>query len=172
MILMAPYVRIGGIKRSDADPSPSVFLYLLFGRLFTPRKRVDIRKILPGYVRIGGSQLARMVQDKEVNFQYAFRYLIDMIAQRNSKVAELSDIDVPVLILHGKDDRNVYSAVSQEFFKVLYAKNKEIKIFDCAHWFYDAILYNQAAEYSEDDRGKFVSSIVEWLDSVERKLET
>jgi predicted methyltransferase len=37
----------------------------------------------------------------------------------NSKVAELSDIDVPVLILHGKDDRNVYPAVSQEFFKVL-----------------------------------------------------
>jgi hypothetical protein len=57
---VAPYIRIGGIKRSDADPSPSVFLYLLFGRLFTTRKRVDIRKILPGYVRIGGSQLARI----------------------------------------------------------------------------------------------------------------
>jgi SAM-dependent methyltransferase len=37
----------------------------------------------------------------------------------NIKVAELSDIDVPVLILHGKDDRNVYPTVSQEFFKVL-----------------------------------------------------
>jgi alpha-beta hydrolase superfamily lysophospholipase len=48
----------------------------------------------------------------------------------NSKVAELSDIDVPVLTLHGKDDRNVYPAVSQEFFKVLHAKNKEIKILD------------------------------------------
>jgi pimeloyl-ACP methyl ester carboxylesterase len=71
----------------------------------------------------------------------------------NSKVAELSDIDVPVLILHGKDDRNVYPAVSQELFKVLHAKNKEIKILDCGHWFYDAIFYNQAAEYSEDDRG-------------------
>jgi dipeptidyl aminopeptidase/acylaminoacyl peptidase len=113
-----------------------------------------------------------MAQDKEVNFQYAFSYLIDVIAQRNSKVAELSDIDVPVLTLHGKDDRNVYPAVSQEFFKVLHAKNKEIKILDCSHWFYDAIFYSQAAEYSEDDRGKFVSSIVEWLDSVERKLET
>ena len=90
----------------------------------------------------------------------------------NSKVAELSDIDVPVLILHGKDDRNVYPAVSQEFFKVLHAKNKEIKILDCGHWFYDAIFYSQAAEHSEDDRRKFVSSIVEWLDSVERKLET
>lgn len=90
----------------------------------------------------------------------------------NSKVAELSDIDVPVLILHRKDDRNVYPAVSQEFFKVLHAKNKEIKILDCGHWFYDAIFYSQAAEYSEDDKGKFVSSIVEWLDSVERKLET
>ena len=96
-----------------------------------------------------------MVQDKEVNFHYAFSYLMDVIAQRNSKVAELSDIDVLVLILNGKDDRKT-----------------EIKILDCGHWFYDAIFYSQAAEYSEDDRGKFVSSIVEWLDSVERKLET
>jgi hypothetical protein len=51
-------------------------------------------------------------------------------------------------------------------------RKTEIKILDCGHWFYDAIFYSQAAEYSEDDRGKFVSSIVEWLDSVERKLET
>ena len=43
----------------------------------------------------------------------------------NSKVAELSDIDVPVLILHEKDDRNVYPAVSQESFKVLHAKNRD-----------------------------------------------
>jgi hypothetical protein len=54
---VAPYIRIGGIKRSDADPSPSVFLYLLFGRLFTPSKRVDIRKILPAMSGSAGASL-------------------------------------------------------------------------------------------------------------------
>jgi hypothetical protein len=54
---VAPYIRIGGIKRSDADPSPSVFLYLLFGRLFPPRKRVDIRKILPPMSGSAGASL-------------------------------------------------------------------------------------------------------------------
>jgi alpha-beta hydrolase superfamily lysophospholipase len=120
VILLAPYVRIGRIKkRSDAEPSTSTFLYLLLGRLFTPHKRVNFGKILPGYVKIGGSQLARMAQDGKLNFDYSFRYLVDIVAKRNSALAELSDIDVPILIVHGSDDRNVYLQVSQEFFKLL-----------------------------------------------------
>lgn len=169
LILMSPYVRIGGIKRSDADPSPSAFLYLLLGRIFAPNKRTDIRKLLPGYVRIGGTQLARMTQDSQVNFQYSHRYLVDVIANRNSKVAELSDVDTAVLVLHGKRDRNVYPEVSERFFKLLRAKDKEIEILDCGHWYYDAIFYSQSPEYAEEDRMKFISSIVKWLNSAKAK---
>jgi lysophospholipase len=163
LVLMAPYVRIGGIKRSDAEPSSMAFIRLLLGRLFVPRKRVSVAKILPGYVKIGGSQLTRMVQDRELNFEYSYRYFIDVIARRNSKVDKLTDVQVPVLVLQGSMDRNVYPAVSEEFFKLLRTNKKEIKVFECGHWFYDAIFYSQSAEYSEEDRTKFISSIVEWL---------
>jgi lysophospholipase len=162
IILLAPYIRVGRGKRSDAEPSTSIFLYLLLGRLFTPYKRVNFGKILPGYVKIGGSQLPRMVQDQKLNFDYSFRYLVDIVAKRNSKLAELSDIDVPVLIVHGSRDKNVYPQVSQEFFKLLHSA-KEIKILDCNHWFYDAIFFSQSSEYLEEERSRFISSIVEWL---------
>ena len=163
LILMAPYVRIDGIKRSDAEPSTMAFLHLLLGRLFTPYKRVSIAKILPGYVKIGGSQLGRMVQDTELNFEYSYRYFIDIIARRNSKVKEMADVRVPVLILQGSGDRNVYPQVSEEFFKLLRTTNKEIKVFDCGHWFYDALFYSQSAEYAEEDRTKFISTIASWI---------
>lgn len=166
LILLAPYVRIGGIKRSDAEPSPLAFIRLLLGRLFVPYKRVSVAKILPGYIKIGGSQLTRMVQDRELNFEYSYRYFIDVIARRNSKVHKLADVKVPVLILQGRRDRNVYPAVSEEFFKLLRTENKEIKVFDCGHWFYDAIFYSQTSEYSEEDRMKFISSITSWLGSI------
>jgi len=163
LVLLAPYVRIGNKKRSDAEPSAIVFLYLLLGRLFAPNKRVNFGKILPGYVKIGGSELSRMLMDRELNFDYSFRYLVDIVVMRNSKLKELSDINVPVLILHGSNDRNVYHWVSEEFFKLLRTKNKEIKVFDCNHWFYDAIFFSQTSEYSEQDRLQIISSIVEWL---------
>lgn len=165
LILMAPYVRIGGIKRSDAEPSSPAFIRLLLGRLFVPYKRVSVAKILPGYIKIGGSQLIRMAQDRELNFEYSYRYFIDVIARRNSQVDKLADVKVPVLILQGSRDRNVYPAVSEEFFKLLRTKKKEIKVFDCGHWFYDAIFYSQTSEYAEEDRMKFISSITSWLGS-------
>jgi alpha-beta hydrolase superfamily lysophospholipase len=165
LILMAPYVRIGGIKRSDAEPSATAFMRLLLGRVFVPYKRVRIAKILPGYVRIGGSQLTRMVQDTELNFEYSYRYFIDVIARRNSKVKEMADVQVPVLLLQGSKDRNVYPQVSEEFFKLLRTANKEIKVLDCGHWFYDAIFYSQTSEYAEEDRAKFISTIAGWLSS-------
>lgn len=168
LVLMAPYIRIGGIKRSDAEPSTLAFLRLLLGRIFAPYRRVSIAKILPGYIKIGGSQLIRMAQDRELNFEYSYRYFIDVIARRNNKVKELADIKVPVLILHGNGDRNVYPQVSEAFFKLLHTKDKELKFFDCGHWFYDAIFYSQAAEYTEEDRMKFISSIASWLGSTKR----
>jgi lysophospholipase len=167
LILMAPYIRIGGIKRSDAEPNTLAFIRLLLGRIFFPSKRISVAKILPGYVKIGGSQVTRMVEDRALNFEYSYRYYIDVIARRNSKVSKLADIKVPVLVLQGNNDRNVYPVVSEEFFKLLHTKNKEIKVFDCGHWFYDAIFYSQTPEYAEEDRMKFISSIANWLGSID-----
>jgi dipeptidyl aminopeptidase/acylaminoacyl peptidase len=106
-----------------------------------------------------------MVQEPELNFEYSYRYFIDVIARRNSKVNELADVKVPVLVLQGSRDRNVYPAVSEEFFKLLRTKDKQIKVFDCGHWFYDAIFYSQTSEYAEADRVNFISSITHWLRS-------
>jgi alpha-beta hydrolase superfamily lysophospholipase len=165
LILLSPYIRIKGIRRSDAEPSPLAFVYLLVGRLFSPSSRVDIRKVLPGYALIGGSQYARMTKNGEVIFQYSFRYLIDIVAQRNSRLKELADIEVPVLTMYGTKDRNVYPQVSEEFLKILKSPNKTVIPLDCNHWFYDAIFYNQSEEYCEEDRRKFISAIVNWLRS-------
>ena len=106
-----------------------------------------------------------MVQDTELNFEYSYRYFIDIIARRNSKVKEMADVQVPVLLLQGNKDRNVYPQVSEEFFKLLHTTNKKIKIFDCGHWFYDAIFYSQSTEYAEEDRANFISTIAAWIDS-------
>jgi len=165
LVLLTPYIRIPGIKRSDAEPSPGAFLYLLLGRIFSPKKQIDIRKVLSGYARIGGSQYARMAVEEKVNFEYSFRYLIDIVAQRNSKLKKLSDIQVPVFILYGLQDRNVYPQVSEEFFKLLNSADKKIKSLDCNHWFYDAIFFSQSQEYSEGERRKFIDSVTEWMKS-------
>lgn len=164
MVLLSPYVRIPRIKRSDAEPDSIAFLYLLLGRILSPKRQVDIRKTLPGYVRIGGSQYARMQSVDTVNFNYSFRYMIDVVAQRNSRLAELSDIRAPVLILYGLYDKNVYPQVAESYFRLLKGNNKAIASLDCNHWFFDAIFYSQSEEYSEADRMKFIKTITTWLD--------
>jgi alpha-beta hydrolase superfamily lysophospholipase len=171
LVLLSPYVRIRGIKRSDAEPSPMAFLYLMFGRLFSPKKHVDIRKVLPGYARIGGSQYARMANVVKVNFEYTFRYLIDVVAQRNGMLTNLSDVNIPVLMAYGLKDRNVYPQVSEHFFNILKSKDKQIVSFDCNHWFYDAIFFSQSDEYSEGDRQAFLKRIVDWLGGQSEKFE-
>lgn len=168
LILLCPYIRVRNMKRRfDAEPNAIQSLLLLLGRIFVPRKRLDITKAFPTYVRIGGDRVAWMMKDPIINFRYSYRYLVDVVTLRNSRLAELSDIgDVPVLILHGKEDRNVYLQVSKEFFKLLRTEKKEIKIFDCDHWFYDAMFYAQASTYTEESRIQFVSSIVMWIRSL------
>lgn len=165
LVLLTPYIRIPGIKRSDAEPSPAAFVYLLLGRILSPRRRIDIRGVLPGYAKIGGSQYARLVDEAKANFGYSFRYMIDVIAQRNSKLRELSDVQTPVFILYGLQDRNVYPKVSEEFFRLLKSECKKIESLDCNHWFYDAIFYSQSNDYSEDDRRNFMAKVTGWLDS-------
>ncbi len=69
-----------------------------------------------------------------------------------------------MLILHGRKDRVIYLPVSENFFKLLRTNRKEIRIFDCDHWFYDAIFYDQSLlRHSEQLRLQIISTISDWL---------
>lgn len=106
LILMAPYIRISSVKkRSVAEPNLLYFLYLIFRRLLTPKTLVKMTDLFPKLIDIGGEELFQMLHDKDLNFYYSYRYIIDIIAFRNSRVKELAGIDdVPIHILHGKND--------------------------------------------------------------------
>jgi pimeloyl-ACP methyl ester carboxylesterase len=166
LILMAPYVRIRNVKkRSAAEPNFFNFLYLILRRMVTPKTLVKMTELFPQLKEIGGKEISQMLQDKELNFYYSYRYIVDIIAFRNSRVKSLTDIhDLPILILHGKEDLIFFSPVSEAFFKLLKNKQKEIKLFDCDHWFYDAISYNHMqSKYSEESRKQIIDTIKEWI---------
>jgi alpha-beta hydrolase superfamily lysophospholipase len=168
LILLSPSVRVSNMKkRYDAEPNPLEFLLLLFARIFMPNKLVDITEAFPAHVKAGGDEVAWMMKDPVINFRYSYRFLVDILAIKSSKVSELSEVgDIPVLILHGKKDRMMYFQVSEEFFKLLSTTMKEIKIFDCDHWFYDAIFYDQSfSRHNEESRMQIISSIADWLKS-------
>jgi len=171
VVLMAPYVRITTIKeRSPAEPKPLDFLYLLFRRIFTPGKLVNIAEAIPMIMELGGKEVTELLKDPEINFHYCYRFIVDIIAARNSKVKELSDIDAPVLLLHGVNDKHVYSIVSKEFYELIRSKDKKVEFFDCDHWFFRSVFYNQDdPRYSEKDRIAVLGAIANWLARSTRK---
>jgi alpha-beta hydrolase superfamily lysophospholipase len=169
LILLSPFLMVRNIKkRYDAEPNALKYLLLFFARIFTPNKRLNITEAFPAYVKAGGDEVAWMMKDPVVNFKYSYRFVVDILARRNSKVSELSDLgDIPVLILHGRRDRMIYLQVSEEFFKLLDTNMREIKIFDCDHWFYDAIFYDQSfSRHSDESRMQIIISIANWLAKV------
>jgi alpha-beta hydrolase superfamily lysophospholipase len=169
LILMSPYIRVSGLrKRSAAEPSLFYFMYLVLRRLLTPKCLVKMTEAFPQLNNIGGEELWYMLQDKNLNFYYTYRYIVDIIAFRNSKVKSLADIgDITVLILHGKKDLIFYSSISEAFFKLL-KKNKHNKIvlFDCDHWFYDTVSYISLAKYSKASRRQIIVTIEEWINTI------
>jgi dipeptidyl aminopeptidase/acylaminoacyl peptidase len=105
-----------------------------------------------------------MMRDPEINYYYSYRYIVDVIGFKNTKVKLLSSITKPTLILHGKKDSNVYSELSVGFYDLLKSDKKRLKLFDCDHWFYHSIFFNQNDQrYTESDRRQIVDSIVSWL---------
>ena len=164
LILLAPYVRVKIKKRSEVEPNIPQFLYLLLRRVLFPKSMVDVREALPNYAEVGGYQIKSMLNDKMLNFKYSLQYLVDVVALKNQQASKLANIDTPVLILHGTKDRQVYPQVSEIFFKMVKSNKKSIKLFDCDHWFFDAIFYNQLSEkYYEKDRMSVMNLLCDWL---------
>jgi pimeloyl-ACP methyl ester carboxylesterase len=166
LILLSPSVRVPHMKkRFDAEPNSSKFLLLFFARLFFPNKLVDITEAFPAHIEAGGEEIAWMMKDQLINFRYSYRFLVDILAIKSSKMSKLSEVgDIPVLILHGRKDRIIYVQVSEEFFKLLHTPMKERKIFDCDHWYYDAVFYDQSfSRHREELRMEIVSSIANWI---------
>lgn len=175
LILMAPYIRVSSVKkRSVAEPEFLYFLYLIFRRFLTPKTLVKMTDLFPKLIDIGGEELLQMLRDENLNFYYSYRYIIDIIAFRNSRVKELACIDdVPIYILHGKKDLIFFSGVSEAFFQLLKNKNKKINLFDCDHWFYDAVSYNYLqSKYSEESRKQIIATVKEWVTTIPSNSQT
>lgn len=175
LILMAPYIRVSSVKkRSVAEPEFLYFLYLIFRRFLTPKTLVKMTDLFPKLIDIGGEELLQMLRDENLNFYYSYRYIIDIIAFRNSRVKELAGIDdVPIYILHGKKDLIFFSGVSEAFFQLLKNKNKKINLFDCDHWFYDAVSYNYLqSKYSEESRKQIIATVKEWVTTIPSNSQT
>ncbi|MGI0007064.1 MAG: alpha/beta hydrolase [Nitrosotalea sp.] len=165
LILFAPYVRIPSIKkRSEIEPSNTRFLYFLLRKMLTPKTRILATKELPNFLKVGGSEIEQMLNDKSLNFYYTYRYIVNVLALRNTNISALSDVDVPLLILHGTKDRNVFSEVGVQFCDLAKSIDKKINVLDCDHWFDHCMFYSQNDDrYSEESRKQITNLVKNWI---------
>ena len=167
IILMSPYLKIKGIKSSGGEAVPGFlrFLKLLLLRIVIPKHRVSAAKVVQNSI-LSTCETQQIMKDPQINYYYSYRYIIDVIGLKNSNPRKFANIDIPVLILHGKNDKNVFPEVSEGFFNMLEStKEKAIHMFDCDHWFYHSIFYNQQdMRYKEHERLHVVDTIIEWLE--------
>lgn len=167
LILFAPYVRISSIKkRSEIEPSNIRFLYFLLRKMLTPKTRILATQELPNFLTVGGREIEQMLNDESLNFYYSYRYIVNVLALRNTNIKALSDAEVPLLILHGKKDRNVFSEVGVQFCNLVNSVDKKITVLDCDHWFDHCIFYSQDIDrYSDESRVKIINLVKNWLSS-------
>jgi alpha-beta hydrolase superfamily lysophospholipase len=165
LILFAPYVRIPSIKkRSEIEPSNARFLYFLLRKIFTPKIKILATQELPNFLKVGGWEIEQMLNDKSLNFYYTYRYIVNVLALRNTNISALSDTNVPLLILHGKKDRNVFSEVGVQFCNLTNSIDKKINVLDCDHWFNHCIFYDQDnSKYSKESRIEIINLVKNWI---------
>jgi len=128
IILLAPFIWMKGLKnKGEAVPGFFKFLGLLFRRILTPSKLISATKVVRDSI-LKTEEIQFMMRDPEINYYYSYRYIVDVIGFKNTKVKLLSSITKPTLILHGKKDSNVYSELSVGFYDLLKSDKKQLKL--------------------------------------------
>ena len=165
IIALAPQLRMKGVKRDPrSEPSRSTLLRALIRYFVTPSKKGNVSKAVPSaFGELAGDEWIHMMKDPICNFDYSYRYIFNVLIGKSEKVKALYKIRLPVLMLHGNNDWIVVLEQSKAFLNMLDSTDKELKIFDCDHWFYHAFFYKQESKYSETDRMNVVTAINEWV---------
>lgn len=165
IITLAPLLRMKGVKRNPrAEPSVKVFLASLIRYFITPSKKLNLAKSIPsGFGELAGSEWSYMMKDPICNFDYSYRYIFDVLVGKSEKIQVLYKIRIPVLMLHGSNDWTVVLEQSKTFLNMINSSDKELKIFDCDHWFYHTFFYKQDNKYSEASRTNVINAINEWV---------
>lgn len=167
LILLAPYVWLKEVKkRGEAVPRNITFYKLLIRRILTPSTQISATKVVTKSI-LQTKEVGTMINDAEIVSSYSYRYIVDVIGFRNTKVGRLSSIDIPILIMHGLKDTNVYPQISEKFYSLLKTRIKSLKFFESDHWFNHAIFFNQNDErYTESDREPIFNTIGSWINGL------
>ena len=167
LILLAPYVWLKEVKkRGEAVPRNITFYKLLIRRILTPSTQISATKVVTKSI-LQTKEVGTMINDAEIVSSYSYRYIVDVIGFRNTKVGRLSSIDIPILIMHGLKDTNVYPQISEKFYSLLKTRIKSLKFFECDHWFNHAIFFNQNdGRYTESDREPIFKTIGSWINGL------
>ncbi|MFQ5940680.1 MAG: alpha/beta hydrolase [Nitrososphaerales archaeon] len=164
-IVVAPHLRIKGVKRAQGrEPSKRVLLAALLKYFVTPSKKGNLSEAIPSaFGELAGEEWIHMMKDPLCNFNYSYRYIFNVLTGKAEKVEALHEIISPILVLHGSKDPTVVLEQSKVLMNKLKSYDKELKVFDCGHWFYHTFFYRQANGYSDDDRMKVVKTINKWI---------
>lgn len=164
VIAITPQLRLKGVKRNRrAEPSKGVFLAALLGYFLTPAKKIHIGRAVPSaFGELAGEEWVDMMKDPLCSFHCSYRYIFNVLIGRAQNVDVLRRLKVPLLVLHGNNDWIVVPEQSKMLLKMIWHSDKEMKTFDCDHWFYHAFYYKQN-KYSELERVQVIASIDEWV---------
>ncbi len=166
IIALAPQLRIEGVKRDPSrEPSQEVLALTLHKYSTNPTEKVHIGMALPNaFGALAGEEWIHMIKDPICNFNYSYRYIVEVPIGRAENVNELYKLKLPLLILHGDQDKLPVPEQSKAFLSRVESMSKELKIFNGTdHWFYHATFYKQDDRYSETDRMNVVKTIDGWV---------
>ena len=163
--ILAPLLRFKGVNDSWRVKVPVTKLLACFvNYAFAQSKKVDQAELFPnGLGKNAGEEWRYMSNDPLCNFRYSYRYVFELFLRRSRDTKTISKITIPTLVLHGDKDDLIPIEQSKHLMSLLNSNDKELKIFDCDHWFYHAFFYTQH-KYSEAQRMKVITTIHDWIE--------
>ncbi len=170
IIALAPQLRIEGVKRDPSrEPSQEVLALALHKYSTSPAEKVHIGMAVPNaFGELAGEEWTCMLKDPACNFNYSYRYIVEIPIGKAENVGELYKLKLPLLILHGDEDRLPLPEQSKTFLNRVESADKELKILHGSdHWFYHATFYEQK-KYSEEQRSRVINAIDEWIKNRKR----